>query len=72
MHRVRLPQQAIARQLHISAAYLSQILHGARVPSLAVMVRIEDLTGIPLRAWAEGNHNQDYQTQNAENPRQAA
>lgn len=51
------PQQEIARALEISDAYLSQILHGVRLPSLKVMLRIESLTGIPLRSWVESPVN---------------
>lgn len=45
------PQEDIAKRLGISAAYLSQILHGKRVPALNVLGRIEELTGIPIKAW---------------------
>ena len=61
--RVRLPQKDIAARLGISEAYLSQILHGVRVPGFALMVRIENMTGIPLRAWSEVNITPAFQTQ---------
>ena len=41
--RTRRPQHEIAKALEISAPYLSQILHGERVPGLTVMLRIETL-----------------------------
>lgn len=45
---------ACADQLGISRAYLSQILHGDRRPSVDMLTRMMDVTGIPIRAWASG------------------
>lgn len=44
-------QKAFARDLHVSEGYVSQILHGDRVPSLPILAEIEDLTGIGIRSW---------------------
>lgn len=42
-----------AEKVGISPAYLSQILSGARTPSLDVACLIEDATGgvVPVRSW---------------------
>jgi len=42
----------LAELLDLTEAHLSQILNGHRRPGLATAVRIEDVTGIPARAWA--------------------
>lgn len=44
-------QYEFARLLKITEAYLSQILSGRRRPSLPILSEIEDITGIPMRAW---------------------
>lgn len=41
---------AIARQLEVSAAYISLIAAGKRQPSLGLALRIEELTGVPAAA----------------------
>jgi transcriptional regulator with XRE-family HTH domain len=51
LRRSKLKQCDFARQIHITDAYLSQVLSGKRRPSLPIAVRIEDQTGIPVRSW---------------------
>lgn len=41
----------VAAALRISAAQLSHIVMGTRRPSLALAVRLHDVTGIPVAAW---------------------
>lgn len=48
-----LTQRQLATEFGIEAAHLSLILSGHRRPSLDVAVRIEALTGIPPRDFAE-------------------
>lgn len=43
----------LAELLDLTAPHMSQILSGRRRPGLATAARIEDVTGIPARAWAE-------------------
>lgn len=50
--RSRLNQSEAADLLGFDRTFLSQILTGRRTPGLANGVRIEDITGIPVRAWA--------------------
>jgi transcriptional regulator with XRE-family HTH domain len=45
-------QQELADFLDITHAYLSQLLNGVRNPSLPLAARFEELTAIPMRAWA--------------------
>lgn len=40
-----------SRLLRMHFTHLSQILSGRRNPGLANAIRIEDVTGIPARAW---------------------
>ncbi len=42
-----LTQAALAHQLQIAPAFLSQILSGVRKPGIALTKKIEALTGIP-------------------------
>lgn len=44
-------QRAMALQLGITDAHMSDIIHGKETPGLALAVRIEDATGIPTRTW---------------------
>jgi len=48
-----LSQTALAASLDISNGHLSDLLSGRSMPSLALAVRIENLTGIPARDFAE-------------------
>lgn len=43
----------LARELGVSSAYLSMILSGRRHPSLTVASKLEAVTGIPAREFAE-------------------
>jgi transcriptional regulator with XRE-family HTH domain len=53
LRRRNLTQRAFAAELGISEAHLSAVLSGHDSPSLDLAVRIEDITGIPARAFAE-------------------
>lgn len=44
-------QSAVAEMCEIHESYLSMILNGDRVPGRDVAVKIEALTGVPVRAW---------------------
>jgi transcriptional regulator with XRE-family HTH domain len=46
-------QDWLAGEIGISSPFLSQILSGQRTPSLNTAARIEELTGIPAREFAE-------------------
>ena len=43
----------MAAEIRITEAQLSQILSGKRRPGLDIAARIEDVTGIPARSWAD-------------------
>lgn len=43
-------QDALAKRLDITPAYVSLIRAGKRQPSLALALRIQDLTGVPASA----------------------
>ncbi len=43
----------LAEQLGVTPSMVSQILSGDRSPSLKLAARIEDLTGIPTREFAQ-------------------
>lgn len=49
--RARLTQGEAADQIGISRVKMNQYLHGIARPSLEVAIRIEDTTGIAVRAW---------------------
>jgi transcriptional regulator with XRE-family HTH domain len=51
MHRSGLKQCEVAQALQVTPAFVCQVLKGVRRPGLKVGVRIEDVTGIPLRSW---------------------
>lgn len=46
-------QNAIARELGISHAYLSAIVNCKRRPSLPLAFKLQDVTGIPAQEFAE-------------------
>lgn len=46
-------QRTLAGLLGISDGYLSQILSGARRPKLELLIRIEELTGVPVSSWVD-------------------
>lgn len=41
------PQNEIARKCGISPGHLHHLMHGRRVPSLTLALRLQKLTGIP-------------------------
>lgn len=47
--RLPSPQKAAAERCGISAAYLSQIIAGKRVPPLATLQRMAEAAGLELR-----------------------
>jgi len=47
---IGLSQRALANQAGIAAPFLSQIEHGDRQPSPAVLRRLADALGVPLAA----------------------
>lgn len=51
LDRHKLMQTELADIIGITKAQLSHILNGVRTPGLATARRIEDATGIPMRAW---------------------
>lgn len=51
--RSKQDQRTLARALGITDGYLSQILSGLRRPKLELLIKIEDLTGVPVSSWAE-------------------
>lgn len=44
-------QNELARRCGTSPQRMQQILNGESMPSLALAIRFEDLTGIPVRAF---------------------
>jgi transcriptional regulator with XRE-family HTH domain len=53
LKRKKHTQQWLAGQLGISKSHMSQILSGQRRPSLTLALRLEELTGVPVRDFAE-------------------
>lgn len=62
----------LAELLGLAEAHLSQIFHEKRVPGLATAVRIEDLTGIPVRAWVASARGKRAKKTNRDRAKQAA
>lgn len=54
IRRRRITQKSLAVELGIHEATLSAILQGHDRPSLSLAARLEDITGVPARAFAEG------------------
>ena len=50
----RTTQKVLAARVGITQAHLSQILSGARRPSVGVALAIEDATGVSVRALVRG------------------
>lgn len=50
--RTKLNQRQAADLLKVHWTILNKIYLGTRAPGLVLALRIEDLTGIPVRAWA--------------------
>lgn len=59
LKKLGLTQEAVASQLGISGASLSQILNGHRPASLDIAIRLSDLTNIPVRDFAEARQQQE-------------
>ncbi len=53
LERAHLTQRDLARRLGISEPALSQYMTGNRRPPLETALKIEQETGIPMRAWAQ-------------------
>jgi transcriptional regulator with XRE-family HTH domain len=49
----RITQEQLAEQLNVSQQAVSSWVHGVAKPTPERMAQIEDLLGIPMRAWAE-------------------
>lgn len=47
----RTTQSALAAELGISDSHISEVLSGQASPSMVLADRIENLTGIPMRAF---------------------
>jgi plasmid maintenance system antidote protein VapI len=54
MDRTKHSTLDMAVLLQISQPHLSHLMTGGRTPSLALAVRIAQLTGIPAEAWVLG------------------
>lgn len=52
-------QGDIAEQLGVSQATVSQYMSGKQVPSLGIALRMEQLYGVPCRAWANPQQLRD-------------
>jgi plasmid maintenance system antidote protein VapI len=53
LKRTQTSQSAFAVRLQVSRVYVTQIVNARRQPSLDVAARIEKLTGIPSRDFAQ-------------------
>lgn len=51
LHAAGISQNELARRCGISPQRMQQILDGQSMPGLALAIRFEDLTGIPVRAF---------------------
>lgn len=49
----------LARELGVTRQAVGNWLAGTHLPSPDLMARIEDLTGIPMRAWTEDVESED-------------
>ena len=52
LKKQRLTQSALAAELGISNAHLSELLSGQKYPSLTLASRIQNITGIPAAEFA--------------------
>lgn len=50
LESTEMTQTALAEKLGIAPSFISQIISGHKQPSLDVAARIEDMTGVPMRA----------------------
>jgi transcriptional regulator with XRE-family HTH domain len=46
-------QSELARKLGVSPQWVSDWVHGRAKPGVDLMAKLEDLLGIPMRAWTE-------------------
>lgn len=46
-------QTWLARRLRVRVSTVNELLHGKKAPSLHMALRVEDVTGIPPRAFEE-------------------
>lgn len=53
VERSHYTQGEVARLIGITDVFLSQILHGHRMPGLATAIKVERLTGVPAGSWEE-------------------
>ena len=53
LDRSRMSQKELAERLGVSDAYLSQMLTGYRRGKLETLVRVEEVTGVPVGSWAD-------------------
>lgn len=44
-------QAQLARRLNCSPQWISDLVHGRATPGADLMATLEDLLGIPMRAW---------------------
>lgn len=51
--RTKLKQYELADLLELTESYLSQLLSGRRKPGRANSLKIEELTGVPIRSWSD-------------------
>ena len=56
LKRSNLNQKDLAAQLRITDAFLSQLITGKRRAKLEILMLIEDITGVPVSAWADITH----------------
>lgn len=66
--RAQLSAAEVARDLGVDASYVSHLRAGRRVPSLVIAARIEQLTGIPARAWVTSEPATDPASPDAASP----
>lgn len=52
-------QADLARALHVTPQAVADWLRGDSAPRAELMAKIEDLLGIPMRAWTESSEPSD-------------
>lgn len=52
MERAEKTHPDVAEAFGVTQAHIRHLLTGGRTPSLALALRIADVTGIPVAAWA--------------------
>ena len=53
--RAHLKQYELADLLGITESYLSQLLSGRRAPGRTNALKIEEVTGVPVRSWSDSS-----------------